>query len=533
MGPPPSRTAVRPCRATGALYAAFDAVPSLGAGVHRAVRGNALRRFGGGLPVLRLAETAHTVSLDEAAGPAAPFRATARAGRGRSGSTMHAGPPTEIRDFRRAERGRLREDPNAASAPASPARPPGLDRRVKVIDAHPATSLFSHCARIWTAAGFNPLDEAATPSGAAQVRAVPATAGRPARRGSRCRGAVILGVDVGGTFADAVLVGGERVVTGKSPATPDDQSEGVMRAIEEALEGAGADAGDVERFVHGMTVGTNALLEGRVARTAPTEGFTDLEKPAAGPPGAVPAVRGEPARSFAWRFPSGRGRTASCGRSTRALCARPGRPRFRRRRGLPAVGLPAFRARATCGRTRARRRRPRRISLSHGFGTFREYERCATTVVDAALSPLLAGYLERLTERARRAGLASPEVMLSSGGTADAATAASHGSWTVLSGPAGGAVGAARSSGAGACVGLDMGGTSCDVSVSVDGRVAVGEAARSAVALALPMVEVHTVGAGGGSIAWRDAGGALRVGPGRRAQTPVPPPTAAAARSRR
>ena len=88
------------------------------------------------------------------------------------------------------------------------------------------------------------------------------------------------------------------------------------------------------------------------------------------------------------------------------------------------------------------------VSTSHETaGVFREYERCATTVVDAALSPLLRGYLERLTERARDAGLPEPEVMLSSGGTASAATAARHGSWTVLSGPAGGAVGAARARG--------------------------------------------------------------------------------------
>ena len=91
---------------------------------------------------------------------------------------------------------------------------------------------------------------------------------------------MILGVDVGGTFTDAALLAGDRLVTGKSPTTPRDQSEGVMAAVTEALDGAGASASDVERFVHGMTVGTNALLEGRVARTAllATEGFTDLEE---------------------------------------------------------------------------------------------------------------------------------------------------------------------------------------------------------------------------------------------------------------
>jgi N-methylhydantoinase A len=189
------------------------------------------------------------------------------------------------------------------------------------------------------------------------------------------------------------------------------------------------------------------------------------------------------------------------------------------------------------------------VSTSHETaGVFREYERCVTTIVDAAVSPLLRGYLSRLTERASAAGLPEPEVMLSSGGTASAATAARHGSWTVLSGPAGGAVGAARvaeragggsqagaspggasSGGASpggprsAAVGLDMGGTSCDVSVAIGGAAAVGHGREvGGRALALPMVDVHTVGAGGGSVAWRDAGGALRVGPRSAGAEPGP-----------
>ena len=177
------------------------------------------------------------------------------------------------------------------------------------------------------------------------------------------------------------------------------------------------------------------------------------------------------------------------------------------------------------------------VSTSHETaGVFREYERCATTIVDAALSPLLRGYLERLTDRARDAGLPEPEVMLSSGGTASAATAARHASWTVLSGPAGGAVGAARmarrdqeavgaprAEPAASAIGLDMGGTSCDVSLIVDGAAAVGTGREvGGRALALPMVDVHTVGAGGGSIAWRDAGGALRVGPRSAGADPGP-----------
>src|SRR5580765_4997495 len=91
---------------------------------------------------------------------------------------------------------------------------------------------------------------------------------------------MLLGVDVGGTFTDAALLDGDRLITAKAPTTPGDQSQGVVDAIAAALADADAAAGDVTRFVHGMTVATNALLEGRTATTAllATEGFTDLEQ---------------------------------------------------------------------------------------------------------------------------------------------------------------------------------------------------------------------------------------------------------------
>jgi N-methylhydantoinase A len=342
---------------------------------------------------------------------------------------------------------------------------------------------------------------------------------------------MILGVDVGGTFTDAVVLGGERLVTGKSPTTPDDQSEGVLNAVNEALEAAEAAPEDVERFIHGMTVGTNALLEGRVARTAllATEGFTDLEELgrqaraelyrlcAAHPPPLVPAELrvAVPERTgpegVLRELDERRLREALEGLDCEAaaICLLWG---FRHpEHELRAAEIVAEQLGSV------------HTSTSHETaGVFREYERCVTTVVDAALSPLLRGYLERLTERAEDAGLPEPEVMLSSGGTASAATAARHGSWTVLSGPAGGAVGAASVAG-GDAVGLDMGGTSCDVSLAVGGIAAVGHGREiGGRPLALPMVDVHTVGAGGGSIAWRDEGGALRVGPRSAGADPGP-----------
>src|SRR3954451_22867035 len=353
---------------------------------------------------------------------------------------------------------------------------------------------------------------------------------RGPRRGfDRYVAAMLLGVDVGGTFTDAALLDGERLISAKAPSTPEDQSEGVLRAVEAALDKAGADAADVERFVHGMTVGTNALLEGKVARTAlvATAGFTDLEelgrqaRPelyrlcAGHPPPIVPAERRIAARERCG--PDGvlreldedalRDDLADLDAEALAVCL-----------------LWGFRHQDHERRVAELARDGMHVSTSHETAAvFREYERCATTVVDAALSPLLRRYLERLAERSREGGLPLPRGGLSGGGVADAATAARHGSWTVLSGPAGGAVGAARLAGEADAVCLDMGGTSCDVSVARGGRVqGTGGREVAGRALALPMVDVHTVGAGGGSIAWRDAGGALRVGPRSAGADPGP-----------
>ncbi|HXA53589.1 MAG TPA: hydantoinase/oxoprolinase family protein, partial [Solirubrobacteraceae bacterium] len=167
------------------------------------------------------------------------------------------------------------------------------------------------------------------------------------------------------------------------------------------------------------------------------------------------------------------------------------------------------------------------VSLSHELvGTFREHERAATTEVDAALSPLLGAYLRRLGAAADALGLRRPAVMQSSGGLTDEEGAAAHAARTALSGPAGGVRGAlelAERAGAENVLCFDMGGTSCDVCLIVGGRVA--ETAEGTVAgrpLALATLDIHTVGAGGGSIAWRDPGGALRVGPRSAGADPGP-----------
>jgi N-methylhydantoinase A len=349
---------------------------------------------------------------------------------------------------------------------------------------------------------------------------------------------MLIGVDVGGTFTDAVLALDGRLVTAKAPTTPGDQSEGVMAALDAALRKAGATADQIREFSHGMTVATNALLEGRGARTAfvATEGFTDVialgrqDRPqlyrlcAARPaPLAPDELRfGAPERMT----PDGllRELTADAANELANQLAK-AEPE-----AVAVALLHSYRHpehERAIGDALARALPDAHVSLSHEVvGTFREYERAATTEIDAALSPLLASYLRRLAQRVTEASLPEPAIMQSNGGLIDIEAAAGHASWTVLSGPAGGAAGAAfvaRTAGVNDALCLDMGGTSCDVCVVDDGRVqerSSGEIAGRP--MALPMLAVHTVGAGGGSIAWRDAGGALRVGPRSAGADPGP-----------
>ncbi|MGI8632699.1 MAG: hydantoinase/oxoprolinase family protein, partial [Solirubrobacterales bacterium] len=157
---------------------------------------------------------------------------------------------------------------------------------------------------------------------------------------------------------------------------------------------------------------------------------------------------------------------------------------------------------------------------------FREYERFSTTVADAYLSPTLSAYLRQLGQKVAAAGMPSPVVMQSSGGVTAIDEAARRSAACVLSGPAGGAVGAAyiaQASGFDNFLTFDMGGTSTDVAPVVDGKVQVTtEAVIAGIPIRCPMVDVHTVSAGGGSIAWVDDGGALRVGPRSAGAEPGP-----------
>jgi N-methylhydantoinase A len=351
---------------------------------------------------------------------------------------------------------------------------------------------------------------------------------------------LLLGVDVGGTFTDAVLVGEDSALyTAKVPSTPSAQSEGVIAAVRLVLEAAGARPQEVSRFAHGMTVATNALLEGNTARTAliATAGFEDvIELGRQARPHLYRLCEAAPAPLVPGELRFGAGeRIGPEGVVLRGLDPPVARELAREVAGVrpQAVAVCLLHSYADPSHERLLGEELRALapelalSLSSELvGTFREFERTATTALDASLSPLLSSYLGALSREARTGGLPDPQIMQSSGGLADCDRASEHAALTVLSGPAGGVGGAsllAELADETEVLCLDMGGTSSDVCVIVDGHVSeTAERLIGGRPLALPALDIHTVGAGGGSIAWRDAGGALRVGPASAGAVPGP-----------
>jgi N-methylhydantoinase A len=334
----------------------------------------------------------------------------------------------------------------------------------------------------------------------------------------------VLGIDVGGTFTDAVLLADGRLTTAKVPTHPR-QEESVVAAAE------AVGAGNVERFRHGTTIATNALLERKGARTAfvATAGFEHLLH-----------LRRQD-RAHLYRLcldhPEPLVPLERCF-GVRERLGPEGEIEPLELDSLPEIDADAV---AVCllfsfrdpMHERAvteelRRRLPRaHVVASHEVSPeFREYERASTTAADAYLGPVVSRYLGALADRCAEVGLPEPLVMRSSGGVASLAEAAAHPAWVLVSGPAAGAVGAtkvARAAGYENAISLDMGGTSTDVCLSTKGEIArTGERSVGGLSLRLPTVDLHTVGAGGGSIVWRDSGGALRVGPESAGAEPGP-----------
>ena len=343
-----------------------------------------------------------------------------------------------------------------------------------------------------------------------------------------------MGIDVGGTFTDLVAVRDGELVAAKVRSVPQDQSLGVMAAIEVS----GLERGEVAAIAHGTTVSTNALLERRGARTAlvTTARFRDVieigrqNRPALYDLTVSPP---EPLVPRELRF------TVSERVGPHGVLARLDTASVRR--VVEEIGAAQVDAVAVCllfsfvhpAHERLIRDALREalsevhVSLSSEvLPEFREYERFATTTADAYLGPGLAAYLRRLGERLGAAGLPQPVVMQSSGGVTELETAAALASSCVLSGPAAGVVAAAfvaGQSGFSELLTFDMGGTSTDVSVVLRGEVQTTTGSVVAgIPIKHPMVDVHTVSAGGGSVAWIDTGGALRVGPRSAGAEPGP-----------
>ena len=337
----------------------------------------------------------------------------------------------------------------------------------------------------------------------------------------------MIGIDTGGTFTDFVLVKDGKITVHKEPTTPGNPAEAVLRGLSHLGIGQGPE------IVHGSTVATNALLEHKGANAAlvTTAGFEDVleigrqarakiydlgvSKPTPliprnnrlgvaerlGPTGEV--IKPLDQKSI----PDLLDRLRQLDVESVAICllhsyANPEHEQFLAK-ALEPLGV--F------------------ISTSHDvLPEFREYERCVATAVNASVGPVMTRYLSHLQ---RELGKTTVRIMQSNGGTLTVEGAGKHAVQTVLSGPAGGAVGAfelAKRAGFTNLITFDMGGTSTDVCLCPGEISRTTEATIGDIPLRLPVIDIHTVGAGGGSIAYKDPGGSLKVGPQSAGADPGP-----------
>jgi N-methylhydantoinase A len=348
--------------------------------------------------------------------------------------------------------------------------------------------------------------------------------------GKRAR-RVRVGVDTGGTFTDFVFETGEGLRLFKLASTPADPSRAITEGLRRVLAETGVALRELE-VIHGTTVGTNALLERRGARTAlvTTAGFEDVlaigrqARPALYD---LNAVRPRPLVPDELRF-GVRERVAASGEvleelTEDALRRLTGKLKRARVESIAVSLLFSFVSPGHERRiARALSTLKVPLSVSHKIlPEYREYERTSTVTINAYLQPLMGSYLTRL-----RAHAPSLRVMQSSGGSISAKVAAAEPVRTILSGPAGGVVGAldvARRAGVENIITFDMGGTSTDVALcDAAGMRMTNEASVAGLPVAVQMMDIHTVGAGGGSIARVDEGGSLRVGPESAGADPGP-----------
>lgn len=341
----------------------------------------------------------------------------------------------------------------------------------------------------------------------------------------------VVGVDIGGTFTDFVEVRNGVVRIHKVPTTPADPSDAFSRGLDDLSVPAGA------RYVHGSTVATNAVLERRGARAAllTTEGFRDvlelgrqtrLDLYSLSPTKHIPLIPRD--RCFEVPERVDRQGEVLVALEDAELEAVLDRIQASGAESLAIVFLFSF-VRPEHERRAGERAAARglRVSLSSEIlPEYREYERASTTAANAYVAPLMDRYLSRLDTRLQSRGRASLQIMQSNGGVISVDAARREAVRTVLSGPAGGVVGAWKT---GALAGFprlltfDMGGTSTDVSL-VDGvpTISAEGGTISHLPIRVPMLDIHTVGAGGGSLARLDEICGLRVGPESAGADPGP-----------
>ncbi|NMH96845.1 hydantoinase/oxoprolinase family protein [Pseudonocardia acidicola] len=345
-----------------------------------------------------------------------------------------------------------------------------------------------------------------------------------------------IGVDVGGTFTDLILWDEGRVVVHKTPSTPDDPSVGTMEGISALAERAGISVGDIEMFFHGTTVATNIVLEhnGSDVGMITTEGFRDL----------LHIARKKRPLNYSnhqdlpwqkWQLIRRRNRRTvaeridAAGTVVTPLDEGQVREQVRllRDRDVDAIAVCFLHA----YRNPVHEERVREIieeefpeafvSLSSRVAPqYREYERFSTTALNAFIGPKVSTYVTRLAESARAAGIGDDVHLMTSAGGLITARSASEAPVSLLtSGVVAGLLGGCaigRASGYPSVITLDVGGTSADVGVAPDGKLRMKHLLDTRIGdyhAMVPMAEVDTIGAGGGSIAAVDEGGMFRVGP--------------------
>jgi N-methylhydantoinase A len=351
-----------------------------------------------------------------------------------------------------------------------------------------------------------------------------------------------LGIDTGGTFTDLALVddaAGEGWLC-KLPSTPGDPSEAIAEGIRRILQDAGRPASDLQILAHGTTVATNAVLEGKLARTGmiTTSGFADVldiarqrrpdlydldrQKPA--PPVARTLRREITERTgFDGAILIAVDEDEVCS-AVEQLCDA----------GVEAIAICLLHAYANPAHEEQveqiiRRVRPDLLvsRSSAVLPEYREYERFVTTALNAALRPVAGRYLRRLVGRVRDAGIAAhPRIMQSNGGIMSAAAAEERPITLLFSGPSAGVIGAtvtAVDAGLPNLIAFDMGGTSTDICVIHNGQPTITyQRDVGDLPVKTAMVDVHSIGAGGGSVGWVDPGGFLKVGPKSAGAQPGP-----------